>query len=144
MSHRKMVVAPALEEVRTLLEEAALPFVDIDMAALQHFIAVRVGGQVAGIAGLEPCAPDGLLRSVVVRDASRGAGLGRRLVGEAERRAAALGIETLYLLTDTAADYFRRLGFDDCPRDAAPRAIRNTREFSALCPDTAAFMRKAL
>lgn len=135
---------PSLNEVVRLLDTASLPYDDIDAALLAHFFAVRVDGEVAGIAGLEPHGPHGLLRSLVVRAARRGTGLGRSLVGEAERRASERGIETLFLLTDTAPDYFRRLGFRDCPRDAAPEAIRNTREFSTLCPDDAAFMCKRL
>lgn len=135
---------PVMEDVVPLLEAAALPRADIDETLLGHFLAVRLDGQVAGIAGLEPCGRDGLLRSLVVRDTHRHSGLGRRLVTEAERRAAGMGIETLYVLTNTAAGYFRRFGYSDCPRDEAPAAIRQTREFSSLCPDDAAFLRKRL
>lgn len=144
MSARELVTAPPMADVRRLLEAAALPAADIDDGLLEHFVAVRLHGAVAGIAGLEPHGRDGLLRSLVVRESIRGTGIGRDLVAEAERRAAALGIEMLYLLTNSATDYFRRLGFHECPRDTAPAAIRNTSEFSTLCPGDAAFMCKRL
>jgi amino-acid N-acetyltransferase len=139
-----LITMPAMEEVVPLLVAAALPHADIDEQLVGHFLAIRLDGEVVGIAGLEPCGRNGLLRSLVVRDTHRRSGLGRRLVTEAERRAAAIGIETLYVLTNTAAAYFRRFGYSDCPRDAAPPAIRQTREFSSLCPDDAAFLRKRL
>lgn len=138
------LTTPAMEDVVPLLDAAALPRADIDDELLGHFIAVRLDGQVAGIAGLEPCGRDGLLRSLVVRDTHRNSGLGRRLVTETERRAAGMGIETLYVLTNTAAGFFRRFGYSDCHRDGAPAAIRESREFSSLCPDDAAFLRKQL
>lgn len=138
------LTTPSIEDVLPLLEAAALPSTDVDEKLLGHFLAVRLDGQVAGIAGLEPCGRDGLLRSLVVRDTHRRSGLGRRLVTEAERRAAGIGIETLYVLTNTAAGFFRLFGYSDCPRDAAPAAIRQTREFSLLCPYDAAFLRKSL
>lgn len=138
------VATPAMDDVVPLLDAAALPSADIDETLLAHFIAVRLDGQVAGIAGLEPCGRDGLLRSLVIQDMHRRSGLGRYLVMEAERRAAGIGIRTLYVLTNTAADFFRRCGYSDWPRDAAPAAIRRTREFSSLCPDDAAFLRKRL
>lgn len=144
MTVREIVTAPPMADVRRLLEAAALPGADIDADMLAHFIAVRLDGETAGIAGLEPHGRVGLLRSLVVRDSIRGAGLGRELVAEAEHRAIAQGIDTLCLLTNTAADYFRRLGYHECPRDAAPEAIRHTEEFAALCPDDAAFMCKRL
>lgn len=144
MRAREIVTAPPMADVRRLLDAAALPGADIDDDMLAYFIAVRLEGEMAGIAGLEPHGRVGLLRSLVVRDSIRGAGLGRQLVAEAEHRAVAQGIDTLYLLTNTAADYFRRLGYHECPRDAAPEAIRHTEEFAALCPDDAAFMCKRL
>jgi amino-acid N-acetyltransferase len=54
------------------------------------------------------------------------------------------GIDRLYLLTNTAEAFFARLGYRTLPRSAAPQAIRDTSEFSSLCPDDAAFMGKEL
>lgn len=140
MNAGEVLTVPVMNDVATLLDAAGLPRADIDEAMLANFVAVRRNGRVAGIAGLEPHGRDGLLRSLVVRDPHRRTGLGRVLVDEVERRAAAHGVRTLYLLTSTAADYFRGLGYCDCPRVEAPVAIRETGEFSTLCPEDASFM----
>ena len=48
---------------------------------------------------------------VVVDPRVRGTGLGRQIVGASERLATELGIRELYLLTETASDWFPRLGY---------------------------------
>lgn len=144
MSDPEVLARPPLAAVKGLLDEASLPSSDVDDGLLEHFFAMAERDELVGVAGLEPHGSVGLLRSLVVRSPARRSGIGKALVARLEAYAAAMGIETLYLLTDTAPAYFRRLGYRDCPREAAPGAIRNTREFSALCPDDAAFMCKRL
>jgi amino-acid N-acetyltransferase len=53
-------------------------------------------------------------------------------------------METLYLLTTSAAPFFRRHGYATMERDALPAAIQQTKEASRLCPATATCMRKPL
>lgn len=144
MPEWEIIAEPPLDSVRRLLAGAGLPSSDIDAACLKHFLAGRLNGGLAGIVGLEPHGSEGLIRSLVVRRSQRGAGLGRALLVEAEHRAGSIGVRTLYLLTNTAQSYFHRLGYRDTPRDEAPASIRSTAEFSALCPDDAAFMCKRL
>jgi amino-acid N-acetyltransferase len=79
-----------------------------------------------------------------VDEAMRGRGCGRRLVAEAEQYAARNGVQSLYLLTTTAEEFFRRLGYVRIDRASAPEAIRQTSEFSGLCPSSSAVMMKAL
>jgi amino-acid N-acetyltransferase len=50
----------------------------------------------------------------------------------------------VYLLTTTAADYFRRRGYEPVDRDALPPAIRSTEEAARLCPASAACLRKKI
>ncbi len=50
-------------------------------------------------------------------------------------------ITTLYLLTETAVDYFLKLGFSISERIDAPKEIVRTRQFDELCPSTAKIMR---
>ena len=47
-------------------------------------------------------------------------------------------------LTETAARFFSKLGYQVVGRGEVPQAIRVTREFSNLCPDTAIVMFKPL
>jgi amino-acid N-acetyltransferase len=55
-----------------------------------------------------------------------------RLAAAAERNLAAV-----YLLTTTAAPFFRRLGFVNTSREDAPIEVRASSEFSTVCPSTA-------
>jgi amino-acid N-acetyltransferase len=108
-----------------------------------HYFVVREDdGRVVGVAGLEIHGEDGLLRSVAVDADYRGQGLAASLVEAALERAKRVQLRSVYLLTTTARDYFARCGFVDCPREEAPPAIRESWEFRAGCPSTAAFMRR--
>jgi amino-acid N-acetyltransferase len=94
--------------------------------------------------GLEVLGTVGLLRSLVVAKDARSSGLGGKLVGALESAAEAAGITELWLLTIDAQRFFQRHNFEIVDRTAAPDEIRQTDEFSALCPGTAYLMRKSL
>jgi amino-acid N-acetyltransferase len=74
----------------------------------------------------------------------RGLGLGKLLVEHAEMHAASHGVKSLYLLTTTAELFFNRLNYERIDRDAAPASIRQTSEYSSLCPQSSAFMVKQI
>jgi N-acetylglutamate synthase-like GNAT family acetyltransferase len=101
-------------------------------------------GRVAGVAGLELHGADALLRSVAVSRESRGRRLASRLCAEVERRAPALGARRIFLLTETAERFFARRGYQRLERAKAPAGIAASREFAALCPDTAVLMFREL
>jgi len=65
-------------------------------------------------------------------------------VAQAELFARSQGAEEIYLLTSTAERFFERLGYARVLREAAPVAIQQTQEFSALCPSSSALMVKRL
>jgi N-acetylglutamate synthase-like GNAT family acetyltransferase len=128
--------------VATLLEPAGLPSADI---ADPGRLIIRIeADSLVGFGGLEGEGSDRLLRSIVVVPDRRRHGLGRVLVAALERQAHDLGVERLHLLTTTAAPFFRALGYADADRGAAPSAIAASREFTALCPASAAYLVKAL
>ena len=93
---------------------------------------------------MEPCGATGLLRSVAVRAEHQGEGRGSEIVRAVLERTDAQGLRHVYLLTTTAAPFFEAFGFRPLPRAEAPDSIRRTREFSALCPDSAVLMRRSL
>ena len=129
--------------VETLLDANELPTADVRTTPARFYVGY-VGDERVGIAGLESDGTDGLLRSVVVEQSARGNGFGTALCDALERRARADGVETLYLLTTTAADFFADRGYEELERADAPAAIRATTEFDELCPASATCMRKQL
>lgn len=132
-----------LPEIRALVERCALPTSDFDRSR-PWFVVAREGAALVGAAGLEVHGAIGLLRSVAVADSHRGSGLGRALIESVEARARQRGVEELVLLTETARDFFARLGYGDIDRADAPETVRHSAEFAALCPQTARCMLKRL
>jgi len=106
-----------------------------------HFHVVRLeDGEVIAAGVLEPAGRSALLRSVVVDERARGTGLGGCITESLKEQALRDGLQGVYLLTETAEALFARRGFDRLDRATAPDAIRQTSEFSDLCPSTAVFM----
>jgi len=107
---------------------------------LGTFVVAEVGSDLVGVAGLEICCNDALLRSVAVRPEWRSHGVGRALVTRAIADAEARGLRALYLLTTTAERYFPSFGFRTIARDEVPAEIRETAEFREACPASARVM----
>jgi amino-acid N-acetyltransferase len=132
-----------LPAIQRLLEQAALPTLDLASSG-PSFVVAREGALVVGAGGLEVHGTTGLLRSVVVADRRRGAGIGRALVEAVEAAAGRRGLRELVLLTETAHDFFAGLGYEDIGREQAPVPVRDSAEFRALCPASARCMMKRL
>ena len=77
-------------------------------------------------------------------ESNRGQDYGAELCDSLEEYARTNDVETLYLLTTTAAPFFRRYGYDAVAREEVPSRIRNTTEFTDLCPASATCMAKGL
>ena len=125
--------APAdLPFAKQQLRAAGLPTADLRADML--VFAADVDGKVQGVIGCEPFGDVALLRSLVVAETLRGQGAGARLVKALETDCAKSGAQQMWLLTIDAAAFFAGLGYTERGRDQAPVAIRNTAEFSGLCP----------
>jgi amino-acid N-acetyltransferase len=135
---------PSAAAVKALLAAADLPTADLRDEHFEHFIACGPVDSPDAVVGLELYGEVALLRSLVVAAAARGQGHGSGLVAQAEAYAGELGVQEIYLLTTTAEAFFSQLGYAHCARAEAPAAIRQTAEFSSLCPANSAFMRKRL
>jgi amino-acid N-acetyltransferase len=129
--------------IEALLVASDLPLIGLDLA-LDTAVVARDRGAVVGCAAVEQYGTAGLLRSVAVTEDLRGTGLGRQLVAEAEAVAAASGVETLFLLTETAAGWFPQLGYSAATRSDVPAALAASPEFTEACPDSAAVFRKVI
>ncbi len=128
-----------LAAVSALLTTAGLPVAGVAESFGEFVVAEADGRQVAA-AGLERHGDVGLLRSVVVDPAFRGAGLGASLTERILARAQQQRLKSVYLLTTTAADFFPRLGFHRIERAELPSAINESEELQGACPDTATVM----
>ena len=110
--------------VRSLLSGAGLPTIDVTPDSLSDFLVAADAGEVVGVVAVERCDGHGLLRSLVVDPAWRGTGLGCALVSAAEDAAARRELHSLTLLTQTAATFFRALGYHDIARNDVPALFK--------------------
>ncbi|HJS89587.1 MAG TPA: arsenic resistance N-acetyltransferase ArsN2 [Steroidobacteraceae bacterium] len=129
--------------IRDLLERCRLPTDDL---ATSHpeFVVACAGARIIGTGALERFGEVGLLRSVALEAQWRGAGVGRLIVEELERRASASGVRELILLTLTARAFFERLGYSEKDRAQVSPAVRESAEFRSLCPASALCMTRNL
>lgn len=107
----------------------------------QYAVAEDGHGVLIGVAGYERYGGDVLLRSVAVAEGRRAAGLGARLASGRLAHARAAGASAAYLLTDTAAGYWRRHGFEPIERSSAPPPVSASTEWSHACPASATAMK---
>jgi N-acetylglutamate synthase-like GNAT family acetyltransferase len=127
------------ENVAALLRNSQLPLAGLKEHFGKALVAVR-GSSVVGCVAIEVHGGAGLLRSLVVAGSERGRGLGTRLTSEALDLAAAAGIRDVYLLTETAAEFFPAFGFEREERSRAPESLLESEEFRSACPQSAILM----
>lgn len=132
-----------LPAVERLLTAAELPIVGV-AEAITMFVVAEHRGELVGVAGLELCCDNGLLRSVAVTPAWQSRGLARALVSRVIAEAEARRLHAMYLLTTTAALYFPKFGFTRTTREAVPSDVAATEEFTRACPASAVVMVRPL
>ncbi|MCZ6706157.1 MAG: GNAT family N-acetyltransferase [Bacteroidetes bacterium] len=96
--------------------------------------------QIVATAALEIYNDSALLRSVAVDPDVRGTGVGKRITMEAINLAQRLEIDRLFLLTDTAGEFFPKFGFRVVSRLVIPDLVKSSIEFTSMCADTALAM----
>jgi len=135
-----------LPGIERLLTESSLPTAGVaEMLTndASSFYVAEASGQeeaIVGVAGVEACGDNALLRSVAVRPEWRSRGVGNELVSRIVSDAESRGLNALYLLTLTAERYFPRFGFERIERSTVPAGVADTVEFKSACPDTATVM----
>ena len=96
-------------QILDLLKANGLP----EAGLSDHAEGIRIVSDATGLLGcvaIEKHGQFALLRSLAVASAHRGTGLGRQLVRAALDLAVSEEIPEVYLLTETAAGFFARLG----------------------------------
>lgn len=130
-------------ELIQLLESQKLPFEDLP-TGLNNFYAAVEDDQVVGLIGMELYGSYGLLRSMVVHPEFRNRQIAENLVRQIEEKAASAGIVSMFLLTETAENYFSRKGYEKISREEVPADVKSSSEFSHVCPVSATVMKKHL
>lgn len=129
--------------VISLLDAEKLPVSDLP-ASLTNFLVAMDKDKVVGAIGLELFGDYGLLRSMVVTKQYRNHKIASRLVSELENFAKASGITSIYLLTETAAQYFRNKNYKIVSRNEVPMELQASSEFSHVCPVSALVLKKQI
>ena len=125
-----------------LLQNVNLPVDDIN----DHiaFYTLSENDEIIGTIGMEYDNTSALLRSLSVQENKRGKGYGDKLVQFIEDEAKRKGVQTMFLLTTTAADFFAKKAYSVINRQEVPAFIQQTSEFSSICPSSATVMKKEL
>jgi amino-acid N-acetyltransferase len=103
---------------------------------------VLADGGLRATATVEVRAGEAYLRAVAATEELRGKGLGTLVVAAATRWSRSRGARDVWLLTETAEGFFRRLGFEKADRARVPEWIEAGP--AEGCPAGAVAMRRAL
>lgn len=137
-------VAASDPRLARALRGAELPTEDLRTSPGRFFSYRTLGGTLVGYGGFELHGEDALLRSIMVRQQARGRGIARNMVLLLMSRAFEQGARKAWLLTNSAAAVFEKLGFQPADRSAAPAAIAQTPQAAGLCPATAVLMTRRI
>lgn len=132
---------PYREKVIELLAAEKLPTDDLPKT-LDNFIVAIADAQVIGAAGLEIYGNYSLLRSLAVRPDFRSQGIAGKLLRRINVLAGSKGLKEIYLLTETAPDYFERKAYQRISREEVPEEVKLSSEFSHICPESAIVMKR--
>ncbi|MCB0192058.1 MAG: GNAT family N-acetyltransferase [Anaerolineae bacterium] len=143
MKHPEIIIEPAhettLPDILALLTANQLPPEGLS-DHIETALVARNGTAIIGSAALEMYGSAALLRSVAVDPNFQGQGLGQQLTQAAIALAQQHNIRHLYLLTETAANFFPKFGFYNIDRAQVPSEVKTSLEFTTLCPDSARVM----
>jgi amino-acid N-acetyltransferase len=128
-----------LPSILALLNVCGLPKEGLS-PHLSTTLVARNDERIVSSSALELYHDSALLRSVSVEPSFRGRGLGLRLTREALNLTRQRNLTNVYLLTETAAMFFSKIGFRPVTRADVPQDVQRSIEFTTLCPDTAQAM----
>ena len=120
--------ANEISHIESLLKEVNLPTEAI-LPHINNFLLLKVKEISIGTIGLEVYETIAILRSFAVRPDHQGKGLGLLLFDKIIELAKNKNIAELYLLTETAEQFFKNNGFEVFPRANVPYRLKNSFEF---------------
>lgn len=118
--------------IRELLLTNNLPLIGVE----KHIEKFIVAGQtdLIGVMGALHEASKGLIRSFAVVASSRKSGVGLALLQTMMEQLKQQGVKEIYLLTETARDYFKKAGFTETTRDEMPQNLLKESGLDQACP----------
>lgn len=129
-----------LGAIKVLLAVCLLPTQEVDDAHCAFFVAESERG-IIGVCSIESCGGCvALLRLLGVMPGYRKQQIGRRLINRAMNYAEEQGLDHLYLLTETARNYFQSVGFSIQDKKAAPGELGQSKLFAQLSRTNAQLM----
>lgn len=129
----------SLETFTKQLRASGLPYEDLSKD--QHvLIGYYENEKLIGTGGIEIYEDYGLIRSVSITAANRGKKLGSQIAYHLIDKAKEKNLTGLYLLTETAKDFFLKIGFETIDRHAVAKPVLSSSECSHVCPVTATCM----
>ena len=128
------------DAIASILNVNLLPTDDIKNASIE-FMAIEIDNHVVACGALEKLIGCCLLRSVAVDEHHRKKGYAGVLTSALLEEAHTNNFGDVFLLTNDADGYFEKHGFVHASRETAPVAIKQSRQFSELCPDSAILMK---
>jgi amino-acid N-acetyltransferase len=141
-----MNIVPASQNSFTaaidLLKKNNLPTEDI--APGTQLFVVEEDDKVVATVAVEYNYDNALLRSLSVSEEKRKTGVGAELVNFIEDYVQKQGVQSIFLLTTTAADFFSKRGYEIIDRSNVPEFIKNTKEYSVICASSSTLMKKKL
>ena len=139
LTYKRIGDPESFRKFQDQLRSCNLPADDLDFNR-DLVVGYYEGDELIGTGALEIHGNYALLRSLSVRLGTRGRSIGSSITEYLLNQAASQNIKAVYLLTETAHEFFQRKGFRDVPRDEAPEEVKTSAEFSHLCPASAAVM----
>lgn len=130
-------------KAQSLLKGLELPFKDLVESSVVLY-ELKDENSVVAYGGFEYYNNSALLRSVAVSSKFQHKGIGRCLINKIEMAAVESGIKEFYLLTTTAEKFFAKLNYKVISREYVPETVKQSKEFSNICPSTAICMFKKL
>lgn len=135
--------AESFEVFRNLLRSSSLPADDLDFKR-DMLVGYIEDDAMVGTGGLEVYGDYALLRSLSVKLGIRGKALGTTITEHLIEQARERKLKGIFLLTENAHGFFQRKGFVVIPREAVPKELNASSEFSHVCPTSAVVMHLAL
>jgi amino-acid N-acetyltransferase len=126
-------------QFKELIADAGLPIEDLNYQK-QILISFFEENIFIATVGLEIYGTDALLRSVAVVKEKQKQGIGSLILEQLKPVLIENKIQNLYLLTETAKDFFLKKGFELIERKDVPESVKASAEFSSICPASAIVM----